>query len=279
MDMIIDEIVGRALTEDVGSGDITTALVVDSRLTARAEVIAKQDLVLAGLSAARRTFQLVDASVVFQPLFKDGDPVSRGQVMIKLAGSAAAILTAERTALNFLMHLSGVATLTARFVEAVKSYDVRIVDTRKTLAGFRVLEKAAVKAGGGHNHRIGLFDGILIKDNHIAAAGSITEAVSRARKGAPHTLKTEVEVTDLEGLQEALRAGADVILLDNMEPSLLAQAVAAVGKRAVLEASGNVTLANVREVAAAGVDIISIGALTHSAPACDLSLNFILEKT
>jgi len=276
-DINLREIVRRTLAEDIGSGDITTILSVDKTLSAQAEIVAKQDLVAAGFEPARMTFEMVDQFVEFSPMGDDGDSVSKDQVLARLAGPAAAILTAERVALNFLMHLSGVATLTARFVEAVKPYPVRIVDTRKTIAGMRVLEKMAVRAGGGHNHRLGLYDGILIKDNHIAAAGSISEAVLRCKKGAPHTLKVEVEVTDLSGLEEALQAGADAILLDNMDTSQMAQAVDKAKGRALLEASGNIGLDNVRQVAATGIDIISIGALTHSAPACDISLNFIME--
>lgn len=274
----LTEIIRLALAEDVGSGDLTTSLVVPPSMPAQAEIVAKQDLVAAGLEAARLTFETVDTAVDFDPLVADGDQAVSGQVLVRLAGPAASILTAERVALNFLMHLSGVATLTARFVNAVKPHRVRIVDTRKTTPGWRVLEKAAVRAGGGENHRLGLFDGILIKDNHIAAAGTVTAAVTRAKKGAPHTMKVEVEVSDLPGLEEAIAAEADVVLLDNMNLDQLRQAVTLTKGRVLLEASGGINLENVAQVAATGVDIISIGALTHSAPAADMSLKFNLGE-
>ena len=270
------ETVRRALAEDLGHEDVTTALIVDPAATARAEIMAKMDLVLAGLEAARLTFAVVDPNVSFEATASDGDRIPSGRVVVRLSGSAASILKAERVALNFLMHLSGVATLTSRFVEAARPHRARIVDTRKTMPGLRALEKAAVRSGGGHNHRFGLYDGILIKDNHIAAAGSITQAVRRAKEGAPHTLKVEVEVTSLAGLEEAIQAKADVVLLDNMSPEDMIRAVALNQGRVLLEASGNVTLSSVARIAATGVDIISSGALTHSAPAADLSLNFIL---
>ncbi len=268
------DIVRLALAEDIGSGDLTTALTVDPSATAQASIIAKEDLVLAGLKPARLTFELVDSGVEFEPLAAEGARAAKGDVLVRVTGSAASILTAERVALNFLMHLSGVATLTARFVEAVKPHKVRIVDTRKTMPGMRALEKAAVRSGGGNNHRFGLFDGILIKDNHIAAAGSIKAAVARAKAGAPHTLKVEVEVTDLPGLEEAIAAGADAVLLDNMDQDQLTEAAAIGRGKVILEASGGIKLGNVAQAAASGVNIISIGALTHSAPAADMSLKF-----
>ncbi|MFH1091228.1 MAG: carboxylating nicotinate-nucleotide diphosphorylase [Pseudomonadota bacterium] len=271
----IRQIVRLALAEDLGHGDLTTRLTVDPQTRARAEIAAKQDLVTAGLLPARLTFQEVDAAVEFEALAEDGQSVSKGNILARLDGPAAPILTAERVALNFLMRLSGVATLTARFVAAVRGHKARIIDTRKTTPGLRLLEKAAVRAGGGANHRFGLYDGILIKDNHIAAAGSITQAVTRARQGAPHTLKIEVEVVDAAGLQEAMAAGAEAVLLDNMTAAQISEAVRLAAGRVILEASGGINLANVAEIAAAGVDLISIGALTHSAPAADLSLNFV----
>jgi len=271
----LEPLVRLALAEDLGPGDLTTALTVDPTVQAQAEIVAKQDLVLSGLDPARLTFSLVDPAIEFKPSAADGDRIKIGTVMVRLNGPAQGLLTAERVALNFLMRLSGVATLTARFVAAVRGSRAKIVDTRKTTPGLRFLEKAAVRAGGGVNHRCGLYDGILIKDNHIAAAGSITAAVTRAGTGAPHTLKVEVEVEDLAGLEEAIAAGADIVLLDNMSPEQLARAVALARGRVLLEASGGVNLDNVAQIAAAGVDFISIGALTHSAPAVDLSLRFI----
>ncbi len=272
----IENIVRLALAEDVGIGDITTFLVVDSEITARAEIMARQDMVVAGMEAAHRTFEQVDASIKFDRMVNDGDVIDSGVIMARVSGPAGSILTAERVALNFLMRLSGVATLTARFVGMVRAHNVKIVDTRKTTPGMRALEKAAVRAGGGGNHRFGLFDGVLIKDNHIAAAGSITQAVTRAKAGAPHTIKVEVEVEDLQELEEAIEAGADAVLLDNMAPAEMRKAVTIAKGRVLLEASGGVTLDTVEQAAASGVDIISIGALTHSAPAVDISLNFIL---
>ncbi|MFH1137229.1 MAG: carboxylating nicotinate-nucleotide diphosphorylase [Pseudomonadota bacterium] len=268
-------IVNLALAEDVGPGDLTTGLTVDPATISRAGITAKQDLVLAGLLPAGLAFELVDPRVVFKPLARDGDRIATGQTVVEIEGPAVSILTAERVALNFMMRLSGVATMTSRFVAAVKNHQVRIVDTRKTTPGQRVLEKAAVRSGGGHNHRCGLYDGILIKDNHIAAAGSITAAVSRARQGAPHTLKVEVEVEDLAGLEEAIRAGADIVLLDNMALETLGRAVEVAAGRVLLEASGGVNLETVAAIAATGVNLISVGGLTHSAPAVDLSLNFL----
>lgn len=270
----IKEIIRLALAEDIGPGDLTTSLTVAPDAEARAEISAKQDLVVAGLEAARFTFEMVDPLVAWTAKCRDGEFLRPGDVLVEIAGPAGSILTAERTALNFLMRLSGVATVTARFVEAVQGTRARVVDTRKTTPGQRALEKAAVRAGGGFNHRFGLFDGVLIKDNHIAAAGSVAAAVTLAKKGAPHTAKIEVEVEDLDQLEEALQAGADVILLDNMDLARMRRAVEITAGRALLEASGGVNLTTVAEIAATGVDIISAGALTHSAPAVDLSLNF-----
>lgn len=271
----IRDIVQRALNEDIGSGDITTALTVDPAAVARAEIIAKQDVVVAGLEPARLAFELVDPGVAFQPETEDGCKVEKGGVLVKIEGSAASILIAERVALNFMMKLSGIAAITREFVDKIGGLKTKIVDTRKTTPGLRILEKAAVRAGGGHNHRFALYDGILIKDNHIAAAGSITSAVKKAAAGAPHTLKVEVEVEDLAGLEEAIQAGADIVLLDNMSVEEMKSAVHAAKGRVLLEASGGMNLDTVAAVAAAGVDIISIGALTHSAPAVDLSLRFL----
>lgn len=271
----IRQIVSLALAEDVGTGDVTTRLTVPEETPAKAEITAKQDLVLAGLAPARLTFEMVDPRVRFTADAADGDRLKPGDVAVRLEGPAASILTAERVALNFLMRLSGVATLTARYVAELGDHPARMIDTRKTTPGMRALEKAAVRAGGGANHRFGLYDGILIKDNHIAAAGSISAAVDRARKGGHHLLKIEVEVEDLDGLKEAIAAGADAVLLDNMSPEMMAEAASLAGGQVILEASGGITLENVGVVATTGVHFISSGALTHSAPAADLSLNFL----
>jgi nicotinate-nucleotide pyrophosphorylase (carboxylating) len=220
-------------------------------------------------------FRLVDPEVRQDWLKGEGDTLGRGEVVCRLEGRSRSILAAERVALNFLQRLSGIATLTRRFVEAASSHQAKITDTRKTTPLWRALEKAAVLAGGGANHRFGLYDAILIKDNHIAAAGGIAKAISLARQGASHLMKIEVEVTDLAGLEAALAAGADAVMLDNMDLEAMAEAVRRVAGRVPLEASGGVNLTNVREIAATGVDYISVGALTHSAPAVDLSLEFL----
>ena len=260
------------LLEDVGHGDLTTQLTVPQDAQGRGVILAKETGVLAGIEAARLVFHEVDPTLRFTALKADGDRLEPVQAVARIEGRLASILTAERLALNLLQRLSGIATLTRKYVEAVAGTQARILDTRKTTPGLRALEKYAVRVGGGHNHRFGLFDGILIKDNHIAAAGGVRAAVTRARARAPHGLRVEVEVTTLAELEEALEAGADVILLDNMDLPTLRQAVARAAGRARLEASGGMTLERVRAVVETGVDFISVGALTHSAKALDLSL-------
>jgi nicotinate-nucleotide pyrophosphorylase (carboxylating) len=269
----IDAIVARALAEDVGEGDVTTAATVPAGARARAVIIQKAPGVVFGLDLAERTFRALDPEVRVRRLAPEG-AWSEGGPILELEGSARALLTAERTALNFLQRLSGVATLTARCVSAVAGTGARILDTRKTTPGLRALEKAAVAAGGGTNHRAGLDDAILIKENHAALAGGVAEAVSRARAASPG-LPLEVECRTAAEVDEALAAGAPRILLDNMNLAELLAAVDQAGGRAELEASGGVTLQTLGEIAATGVDFISVGALTHSAPALDLSL--ILE--
>jgi nicotinate-nucleotide pyrophosphorylase (carboxylating) len=266
----IDEIVARALAEDLGDGDVTTAATVDPGLRARAVITQKAPGVIYGLDAAQSAFLQLDPAATLNRATPEGVWRERGEVLT-VEGSAAALLSAERTALNFLGRLSGVATLAARCAQAVAGTGTRILDTRKTTPGLRMLEKAAVAAGGATNHRVGLFDAILIKENHAALAGGVGAAVRRARAFAPE-LPLEVECEDLDELDEALEAGATMILLDNMTPAQMAQAVARTAGRATLEASGGVTLATLREVAQTGVDFISVGAITHSAPALDLSL-------
>lgn len=268
----IGRIVAAALEEDIGSGDITTALTVPDGVTAVGVLLAKQAGVIAGLGVAQAVFQAVDVCVTVDSRLKDGDTVPAGGQVAIVSGSARAILTGERVALNFLQRMSGIATLTSHFVEQVSGTKARIIDTRKTTPGLRALEKYAVRLGGGYNHRFGLFDGILIKDNHIAAAGGVRSAVEAARTNAPHTFKVEVEVTDLDQLREAIAAGADVVLLDNMPRELMREAVEIGRGKVIFEASGGVTLDNVREIAETGVDLISVGALTHSAAALDISL-------
>jgi nicotinate-nucleotide pyrophosphorylase (carboxylating) len=266
----IQEIVERALAEDLGDGDVTTAATVAPELRARALVTQKAEGVIYGLDAAEQAFRLLDPGVVFTRLVEEGVWRERGEVLA-IEGSAAALLSAERTALNFLQRLSGVATLAARCAQAVQGTGTRILDTRKTTPGLRMLEKAAVAAGGATNHRVGLFDAILIKENHAALAGGVGAAVRRARRLAPD-LPLEVECENLAEVDEALEAEAKMILLDNMSIAQLAEAVARVDGRATLEASGGLTLQTLREVAETGVDFISVGAITHSAPALDLSL-------
>jgi nicotinate-nucleotide pyrophosphorylase (carboxylating) len=269
-------LVRAALDEDLGAGDWTTRWTVGAERHGRARIVAKQDGVVAGIDAAAEVFRSIDPGIAFRPLVAEGAAVGRGDAVAGVDGPAAGILTGERTALNFLQRLSGVATLTRRFVDAVEGTGAAIVDTRKTTPGWRALEKAAVRAGGGGNHRHGLYDMVLLKENHIAAAGGITAALERVRRANRDGLPVEVEVRDLAELEEALAGAPDRILLDNMDPPLLARAVQRVratdGRRPLLEASGNVSLATVRAVAETGVDLISVGALTHSAPALDLSL-------
>ncbi len=271
-DSVIQRIIRKAIEEDVGAGDITTEAILPSGKTATAEVVAKEDLVLAGARTVRATFHHVDPSLDVTVHCHDGDRVVRGKVMATVRGSVASILKAERVCLNLLQHLCGVATVTAAFVARVSGLPVRILDTRKTLPGFRVLDKYAVRVGGGYNHRFGLYDGILIKDNHIAVAGGIIPAVRRVRERFSEPGPIVVEVTNLDEVREAVVVQADVIMLDNMNLGDMRAAVEWIGKRAETEASGNVTLRNVREVAETGVDRISVGALTHSVQASDISL-------
>jgi nicotinate-nucleotide pyrophosphorylase (carboxylating) len=267
-----DALIRTALAEDVGAGDLTTQLTVPAGTQARAQISAKEDAVVAGMPLIRKVCIAAGADVDVEELINDGATVQRGDVLARLAGSAHTLLAAERLILNLLQQLSGVATLTARFVAAVNGSKCRIIDTRKTVPGLRVLQKYAVRMGGGYNHRQGLADGVLIKNNHITAAGGVGAAVKAARANAPHVYKIEVECCTLAQVDEGLAAGADAILLDNMTPPQLAAAVQRIAGRAITEASGGVSLDNVAAIAASGVDFISIGALTHSAPAVDLHM-------
>lgn len=270
----LDRLVALALEEDLGSaGDVTSLALIPAELQGEGEFLVKEELVLAGLEPVLRTFRAVDPRVEVSFQAAEGERISAGTVIGKVQGSMRSILTAERTALNFLQRLSGVATNAARASEALKGTHTRILDTRKTTPGWRTLEKNAVRVGGGLNHRFGLYDGVLIKDNHIAAVGSIAEAVKRARSHVHHLMKIEVEVVDLAGVDEALAAGADVILLDNMDLETMTRAVKRIAGRARVEASGGVTLERLPEIARTGVDFVSMGALTHSARAMDISLN------
>jgi nicotinate-nucleotide pyrophosphorylase (carboxylating) len=271
----LDRLIDLALEEDLGPGDVTTQAIVPPELQGEAHIRAKAALVVAGLPVAARVFRKLDAGLVFAAAVADGQAVAEGQVLARLTGPVASILTGERVALNFLQRLSGIATFTRAMVAQVEGSTAALVDTRKTTPGWRVLEKYAVRLGGGHNHRLGLYDGVLIKNNHLTAVGSISEAVRQAKAKVHHLLKIEVEVTDLNGLAEALNAGADLILLDNMDDATLEKAVQLTGGRALLEASGSMTRDRLPAVAATGVNLISMGALTHSAPAVDIHLRLV----
>lgn len=274
---MVEEIVSRALAEDVGAGDITTEATVPADVRARGEIIAKQEAVVAGLPLVEAVFRNVDSGIVVEPAVQDGGRVAPGEVVARVEGRARGILTGERTALNFLQHMSGVATLAARYVKAVKGTKARILDTRKTIPGLRALDKYAVRMGGAHNHRMGLFDAVLIKDNHIRAAGAVAAAVERARAAAPEGAVVEVETQSMAQVEEAVGAGADVIMLDNMSPEEVKRAVELIAGRAKTEVSGGVTLETVRSYAECGVDYISVGEITHSARAADFSLEFLEE--
>jgi len=273
--IMIEPLVRAALLEDLGqAGDVTSDAIVPREARAEAALVARKGGVVAGLDLAKLSFELIDPVIETRVEKHDGAKLTPGETIATVHGPARGILTAERTALNFLCHLSGVATATATAVAAVAGYKARIVCTRKTTPGLRAVEKYAVRVGGGGNHRFGLDDAVLIKDNHVAIAGGVAEALRRARKNVGHMVKIEVEVDSLAQLAEALAARVDAVLLDNMRPDMLREAVEMVGGRAIIEASGGITLENVTAIAAAGVDLISIGWLTHSAAALDIGLDF-----
>ena len=269
---VIRKLIQLALEEDVSTGDITTTAVLTGEENGKAEAIAKADIIVAGIDIFREAFLFLDNSIQFKGCCNDGQAVKNGGILAEISGNLGGILTAERVALNFFQRMCGIATLTKRYVDEIKGTRAKILDTRKTAPGLRYLDKYAVVVGGGTNHRHGLYDGVLIKDNHIAAAGGISNALARVRGRLPHTLKVEIEVKNLQELDEALASGADVIMLDNMTVENMRKAVAIAGGKVPLEASGNVTLENVREIAETGVDFISVGALTHSVQASDISL-------
>ncbi len=272
--LIIEPMVRTALVEDLGlAGDITSAAVIPADHRSSLVMAARQPGVVAGLDAAELAFQLVEPTITMARYLEDGSPIRPGDTIAEISGPSRGLLTGERTALNFLGHLSGIATVTASLVEAVRGTKASIACTRKTTPGLRALEKYAVRAGGGMNHRFALNDAVLIKDNHVAIAGGVAEAIRRARAGVGHMVKIEVEVDTLEQLGEAMREGVDAVLLDNMTPAQLREAVAIVDGRAITEASGSVTLATVAAVAASGVDLISVGWCTHSAPTLDIGLD------
>ncbi len=273
----IARLIALALEEDLGRGDVTTLATIPPDCTAQGKITAKAGLTLAGLPLIQQVLHAVDTNVEVHLLKTEGAVVTTGVVVAALWGNAASLLIAERTLLNFLQHVSGVATLTRKFVEAIVGTPCTIIDTRKTLPGFRLLDKYAVTQGGGTNHRMGLDDGVLIKDNHISVCGGVGAAVRQARQHASTLLRIEVECTTLEEVQEAVEAQADILLLDNMTTPQMRDAVQLVNGKALLEASGNMSLGRAREVAETGVDFISVGALTHSAPAVDLSMAVSLD--
>ena len=270
----IDSLIDLALDEDVAFGDVTSQSIFAVDHNSKARILAREDMVVCGLEVAKRVFARVDAALKVDVGVNDGDRVSKGSTLLVVEGPTISILTAERTALNFLQRLSGIATLSGRFADAARATGtgVRIVDTRKTTPGWRALEKYAVRCGGCFNHRSSLSEHVLIKENHITAAGSLTNAVKMARDFAPHCAKIEVETENLDDVKEALEAGAEVIMLDNMSPAQIQTAVAMIDKNAIVEISGGVRLSTVADYALPGVDVISVGALTHSAPAADFSM-------
>ena len=269
----LDEKLKSWLEEDIGSGDITTNAIVGPEMKTTGIIHAKDTGVLAGNDVAQRVFELLEPGIAYEKKLEDGAPLEPGSIIAEVRGSARAVLTGERLALNLLQHMSGVATRTSRLAAIAKPYGAVLVDTRKTTPGLRLLDKYAVKVGGGKNHRLGLYDAMLIKDNHIEVAGGIKEALARAHAYAGHMTKIEIEVESLDGVKEALEGGADVIMLDNMKPELMKQAVALIDHRAVVEASGGIDESTLAAAAASGVDVISVGALTHSVKALDISMD------
>lgn len=271
---LLKETIRIAIYEDIGHGDITSFLIVPDDKKAKANIIAKENFILAGMPFVKEVFDAIDPITAMQIYFDEGDCVKKGDIIASISGKARSLLAGERISLNILQRISGIAAMTNQFVKKVNGLSVRIADTRKTIPGMRIMEKYGVRIGGGINHRFGLYDGILIKDNHIKIAGGVKKAVGLAKKGH-HLLKIEIEVKNLDELKEALDAGADVIMLDNMSIPDMKKAVKIAKGKAILEASGNVNLENIRGIAETGVDIISIGALTHSARAVDISMKFV----
>lgn len=274
-----EDIIRQALNEDIGFQDLTTEAIISEMHYSTAEITAKAEGILAGLDIAKRAFMLLDEQMGFQAKVQEGERVFPGQVVAVIQGRTRALLGGERVALNLLQRLSGIATETSKAVECIKDFDCHIIDTRKTMPGLRGLDKYAVKMGGGYNHRFGLFDAILIKDNHITVAGGITEAVNLVREKVGHMVKVEVETETLEQVEEALRTPVDIIMLDNMSPERMKQAVQRIDKKVLTEASGGITLDSLVQVASTGVDLISLGWLTHSVKALDLSLNIVEGKS
>jgi nicotinate-nucleotide pyrophosphorylase (carboxylating) len=268
----IQHLIEIALKEDIGSGDITTDNLIDPQLKGKGLIIAKESLVVAGLNVAKQVFKCLDSEVIFKSEYDDGDFVNKDDALANVEGRLRALLSGERTALNFLQHLSGISTLVRSYINELSDKNIRLVDTRKTTPGLRVLEKYAVRVGGAYNHRIGLYDGVLVKDNHIAAFGGIKKAIDHIRSQVSHLLKIEVEVSDLNQVKEALESKADVIMLDNMTIKQIKEATTFIDNRAIVELSGGITKSDLKSLADTGVDIISVGALTHSARCVDISM-------
>jgi len=269
---LVDKLIELALLEDIGHGDITTESIFKERKTGRFHFLAKEEMVLCGTEIVKKVFSNMNSDIETNFYFKDGDKIQRDTYIGEVAGNVSSVLTGERTALNFLQRLSGIATNTRRYTDCMKDSDIKILDTRKTTPGHRVLEKYAVKVGGGANHRFGLFDGVLIKDNHIDAAGSISDAVKKAKESIPSTVKIEVEIRNLTELKEAVKAGADIVMLDNFKRDAIIEACKIVNKRAKIEISGGITLEEIDSLKKYDIDYISVGALTHSSANIDISL-------
>jgi nicotinate-nucleotide pyrophosphorylase (carboxylating) len=275
----IDNIIKLALFEDSGLGDITTEAILAESFSGKGVIVAKESFVLAGIEVAKKVFKLLDPDCICSSLFIDGDTINEGDIIFEVKGDLLALLKGERVALNFMQRLSGIATITRTYMDKLDSDSVRLTDTRKTTPGLRILEKEAVRAGGASNHRMSLYDGILIKDNHIAVAGSIQNAVKSVKNRTSHLMKIEVEVSNLDEVKEAVIVGAEVIMLDNMTYAQMSRAVKYINGRAVVEASGNVSLETLNKIAATGVDVISCGALTHQARSVDLSMRINTNKS
>ena len=276
-EMLLGKLIDLAIAEDIADGDISSNAIIPQSEGAAATMVMKADGIISGMEVARRVFERFEA-VTWTPYVSDGDSVKRGQVILRVEGSYRALLQAERLALNFLQRMSGIATMTARYAEALKGTAVRLLDTRKTAPGMRITDKMAVRHGGGHNHRMGLDDMIMLKDNHSKVAGGIPQAIEAARRALPLSIKLEVETSNLAEVEEAVRYGADIIMLDNMDNDTMCEAVRLIAGRARTEASGNMTLERLQSVAETGVDYISVGALTHSVTAMDISMNFLLTQ-
>ncbi len=274
----IGQLIEIALKEDIGSGDITTNALIPDTMVSTATMVAKADGIIAGMEVAETVFRYLSAEISWKPFVQDGDKIKKGDLLVEMSGPYRALLTGERLALNFLQRMSGIATATGQYAAEVAGYGAKILDTRKTVPGLRVLDKYAVKAGGGENHRIGLYDLVLIKDNHIKVAGGIKKAVAQIRESVPAGIRIEVETSSMAEVAEALEVKADIIMLDNMSDETMKACVALINHRAKVEASGNMNLKRVRKVAATGVDYISIGALTHSVTALDISMNIQISQ-